>query len=202
MEPTVKYTDICPFKLAKEFWPNVVFYDKQREIIRSVEDSVETYVPAGNKLGKDFVTGFIVLSTFLRCIKSGQTCRIVTTSVAEHHLKVLWGEIGRFLTSSKHPLLFRKGGPLTVNHMEIRRASETLAKNPINYMVGRVSERGEGLAGHHADVTLGVADEASGVAKTSYAMFQGWAKRMLFIGNPNCDGFFKDGCRAGDLVAK
>jgi hypothetical protein len=104
--------------------------------------------------------------------------------------------------TSKHPLLMRKGGPLAMNHMEIRRADEFLAKNPINYLVGRVSERGEGLAGHHADVTLFVADEASGVSDVAYEMAQGWAKRMLIIGNPNvCDNFFKKGVTEGDLLA-
>lgn len=40
-----------PLAFAKEFWPSVYFYDKQREMIYSVRDNVETYVVAGNKLG-------------------------------------------------------------------------------------------------------------------------------------------------------
>ena len=158
------------------------------------------------------MTGFIALCFFLRAMKLGMTCRVVTTSVAEHHLKVLWGEIGRFLVDCKVPLLVRDSGPLVVNHMEVRRASEVDAKNPLNYLVGRVSEKGEGLAGHHADWTLGIGDEASGIDDKVYEMFQGWAsgtpgrrgrglKRMLFIGNPNpTDNFFKKACKAGDLV--
>jgi hypothetical protein len=32
-------------------------------------------------------------------------------------------------------------------------------------------------------------------------MAQGWAKRMLFLGNPNpCDSFYRKMCDAGDLV--
>ena len=145
-----------------------------------------------------------MLSLFLRCIKTGQSCRIVTTSVAEHHLKVLWGEVGRFIQTCAMPLVGGTG-PLAVNHMEVRRRGEVSAKNPLNYLVGRVSEHGEGLAGHHADVTLFVADEASGVANTSYEMAQGWAKRMLIFGNPNpCsrEHFFRKGVEAGDLLAK
>ena len=42
---------IHPFAMLEQLWPNVVMYDKQREIIMAVEDSVETYVKAGNKLG-------------------------------------------------------------------------------------------------------------------------------------------------------
>lgn len=152
--------------------------------------------------GKDFVAGFIVLCLFIRCIKTGQSCRIVTTSVAEHHLKVLWGEVGRFIQTCRVPLV-GPGRPLVVNHMEVRRRDEMQAKNPLNYLVGRVSEKGEGLAGHHAEVTLFVADEASGVDDKSYEMAQGWAKRMLIFGNPNsCQNFFRRGVDGGDLLAK
>lgn len=40
-----------PLKFAKALWPKVTFYDKQREIIYSVRDNDETFVPAGNMLG-------------------------------------------------------------------------------------------------------------------------------------------------------
>lgn len=205
---------IDPLALQRLLWPDVYFYSQQRDLIYSVEHNDETYCVAGNQLGKDYVTGFIVLCKFLRCIKTGRTCRIVTTSVAEHHLAVLWGEISRFITTSAHPLLDKDGGPLTVNHMEIRRASEKDAKNPLNYLVGRVSAKGEGLAGHHAEETLGVGDEASGIADETYKMFQGWTdggynhaigksfKGKLFIGNPNpCNQFFYKNVKAGDLLA-
>lgn len=187
-----------PIKLGRLLWPDVAFYRQQREIVYSVEENDETYVPAGNMLGKDFVAGFVVLNLFLRALKAGLTCRIVTTSVKEDHLRVLWGEVGRFLTTAKYPLLVQRGGPLVVNHMEMRRASEQDAKNPINYLIGAVSKEGEGLAGHHAEVTLAVADEASGVDDKAYKMFQGWARRMLIIGNPNpCQNFFFRGVKAG-----
>lgn len=191
---------IDPLALGQLVWPETRFYSKQREIIYSVEENLETYVPAGNKLGKDYVTGFICLNLFLRCLKEGLTCRIITTSVAEHHLKVLWGEIGRFIEQARFPLLAKDKGPLVVNYMEIRRASEMLAKNPLNYLSGRVSEKGEGLAGHHADVTLIVGDESSGLDDVVHEMGQGWAKRMLWIGNPNpTNNFFFKGVEAGDL---
>ncbi len=198
---------IDPLAFAGQLWPHVTFYQEQEDIIYSVEENVETYVPAGNKLGKDFVTAYICLSFFLRAIKDDLTCRIVTTSVKEDHLRVLWGEIGRFATSAKYNLLAEQGGPLIINHQEIRRASEAYAKNPINYLIGLVAQtggghEGEGLAGHHAEVTLAVADEASGVPEEAYKMFQGWAKRLLIIGNPNnCSNFFRRAVKEGDLLA-
>ena len=40
-----------PINFGKLVWPEVGFYDKQREAIRSVRDNIETVVPAGNQLG-------------------------------------------------------------------------------------------------------------------------------------------------------
>lgn len=195
---------IDPIAFQREWWPHVRWYDKQVECIYSVEETPETICVAGNKLGKDYVTGFIALCLFIRCVITDQTCRIVTTSVAEHHLTVLWGEIGRFLSTSAQPLLAKDGGPLIVNHMEVRCKSEMKSKNPLSYLVGRVSAKGEGLAGHHADVTLGIGDEASGLDNACREMFQGWAKRMLWIGNPNpcpTNHFFFEAVRSSDLLA-
>ena len=190
------------FLVKEAFWPSVTFYDKQVEVIESSFLNDETYVTAGNELGKDFVAGFIPLAAFLICEAKGLTCRIVTTSVAEHHLKVLWGEIGRFVTTAKVSLLAKDGGPLVMNYQEVRRVAEAEAKNPLNYLVGRVSAKGEGLAGHHADFTMVIGDEASGLDDSVYKMAQGWAKRMLWIGNPNdCRNFWRKGVKAGDLAA-
>jgi len=224
-----------PLKLAELLWPEVKFYDKQIEIIESIRDNDETYVVAGNQLGKDFVAGFIALSFFLvpqlyfpqaYCDSIDRateipdnpdalafpttkrwllkhTRRVITTSVAEHHLDVLWGEIGRFLMMSKVPLAASLGGELVSNSQEIRWKVEQLSKNPINYLVGKVSGKGEGMAGHHAAYNLMVIDEASGVDEQVYQQGQGWAKKFLIFGNPNsCVNFFYRGVKSGDLVAE
>lgn len=190
------------FLVKEVLWPRVQFYKRQVEIVESTFTNRETYVVAGNQLGKDFIAGFIALGAFVVCLHHNITCRIVTTSVAEHHLKVLWGEIGRYLITSAQPLMYNKGGPLTANYQEIRRRNEADAKNPTNYLVGRVSAKGEGLAGHHAEFTLFIGDEASGLDDLAYEMAQGWAKHMLFISNPNeTTNFFKRNVKAGDLLA-
>ena len=116
-------------------------------------------------------------------------------------MRVLWAEIARFALTAKYPLLVDKGGPLIMQHMEIRRASEREAKNPINYLVGMVSEKGEGLAGHHAEVTLVVVDEASSSEEQVYEHTQGWFKRLLGFGNAwDCANWWRKGVEAGDLV--
>jgi hypothetical protein len=127
------------------------------------------------------------------------TRRVVTTSVRQKHLDVLWGEIGKFLSLSRSPLLEARGGPLVVNSKEIRLKEERESKNPFNYLVGCVSESGEGMSGHHSAYNLCVIDEASGVHDNVYQYAQGWAKKFFF-GNPNpCNNFFRDMIRGGDL---
>ncbi len=189
---------VHPLTLGSLLWPKVTFYDKQVQVIDSVWRNKETIVPAGNKLGKDFVAGFIALTFFLL----HEEVRIVTTSVKDDHLRVLWGEIGRFIQDSEVPLLRDKGGPIIYNHRDIRKVSmATGQEDKISYLRGMVSERGEGMAGHHAAATLLIIDEASGVDDVVYTQGGTWAGRVLAIGNPNpCQNFFKRLVKAGDLV--
>ena len=192
------------FALQATVWPEVRFYDKQVEVLTAAVTARETYVTAGNKLGKDFLAGYLALASFIICKQYDVTCRIITTSVAEHHLKVLWGEIGRFTSKGKlldgRPLAGRAEDQFSINHMDIRRAPEALAKNPLSYLVGRVSEHGEGLAGHHSEWSLLIGDEASGLSDEVYEMGQGWAHHMLFIGNPNqCQNFYRRAVKKGDV---
>jgi hypothetical protein len=206
-----------PVKLGRKLWPQYGFFDKQREMIYSVRDSVETVVVAANQVGKDFTAGYIALTFFLaphlyfpleyvRQIDAQpgtywqkHTRRVVTTSVADHHLKVLWGEIGRWITSCRMPLISKDGGPLVVNHHEIRFVQESHAKHPMSYLVGQVSKEGEGMAGHHAAYTLLIGDESSGLKNEVKEQADGWAKRFLLFGNPNpCDNFFKKAVEAGN----
>jgi phage terminase large subunit len=196
-----------PFKLAKLCWPHITFYVKQREIIRSIEENDETFVSAGNMLGKDFVAGFISLWFFL----SRHPCRVVTTSADGPQLEaVLWGEIRRFIQTSAVPLEHDKGGPIVVNHLHLRKVDPRSGNMcGISYVIGRVAAKGEGMLGHHVAETgdgiprtLFVADEASGVDDQSYKASETWARRKLVIGNPYpCQTFFKRGVKGGDLYA-
>ncbi len=191
---------INPLRLRDLFWPAVVFYDKQLEVIRSVWENDETIVPAGNMLGKDYVAGFIALAFFLSAVLEGKTCRVVTTSVRDDHLRVLWGEIGRFIQNCTYDLSVKGGGQLILNHRDIRVAREY--PGHYSYLRGMVSEKGEGMTGHHAERTLLVIDEASGVDEQVYDQGRTWAARRLIIGNPNpCQNFFRRGIKAGDLHA-
>lgn len=188
---------IDPIRFAKTLWPDVTFFREQQQVIRSVEENDETFVPAGNMLGKDFVAGYIALYFFL----TRYPARVITTSVKDDHLRVLWGEIGRFIQTCRFPLDVNSGGPLIINHRDIRRLVKG-ARCPISYLRGMVSERGEGMAGHHARHTLMIIDEASGVDDLVYTQGDTWSKRKLVIGNPNpCVNFFYKGVKGGDIQA-
>src|SRR5574343_536942 len=184
-----------PIQLARLLWPDVRFYDRQREIIYSVRDDDITLVPAGNMLGKDFVAGFIALWFFM----VHREVRVVTTSVKDDHLRVLWGEIDRFIKTSKYPLTSDKGGPLVYNHHESRKSVEGQVDKH-GYLLGAVGKSGEGLSGHHARHTLLIMDECSGVDDLAYGAGQGWMQKLLAIGNPNeCQNFFRRGVKEGDI---
>ncbi len=195
-----------PLVLARLLWPDVKFYRQQEQVIRSVWENDETLVPAGNMLGKDFVAGFVALAFFL----TRTPCRVVTTSADHSQLEaVLWGEIRRFVQTSRFPLDAAKGGPLVINHLHIRRVWTNGPNkgelDPLSYMVGRVAAKGEGMLGHHVAETgdgvprtLFVADEASGVDDLSWDRAETWAKRKLAIGNPYpCNNFFRRGVKGG-----
>lgn len=202
-------------------WPDVDVYDKQREMIMSVRESTETIVVAGNQLGKDFVAGFICLSFFVwpqlyfseRYVcevesfrtpnNDPHTRRVITTSVADYHLGVLWSEIGWWLRTCRQDLRTGDDAVLMMDkQMRFVREAGMEDKNLKNYMKGQVSKQGEGMAGHHANYTLGVVDEASGMADEIHKRFMGWTKRRLYFGNPEaCENIFKEHYKAGDLLA-
>ena len=188
---------IDPLEFGRMCWPDVKFYREQTEVIYSVRDNVKTFVPAGNMLGKDFVAAFIALWFFV----SRHPCRVVTTSVDGTQLEsVLWGEIRRFLQTTKYEL------PILVNHLHLRKIVGGKVDG-LSYMIGRVAAKGEGMLGHHvANVgdevprTLFIADEASGVDDTSHDRADTWAARMLAIGNTYpCTNFFRQGVIRGDV---
>jgi hypothetical protein len=185
-----------PLQFAKEYWPDVTFYREQKEVIYSVCENTETIVHAGNKLGKDFVAGFITLYYFL-CYRE---VRIITTSVRDDHLRVLWGEIGRFIQTCKYCLDVDQGGyPLIVNHHELKKLVNK-QECKISYVRGQVSARGEGMAGHHAETALLIVDEASASGDEVYQQAKGWAKKVLAFGNPNnCHNWWRKAIEDGDV---
>lgn len=195
-----------PLQLGRILWPDVHFYDKQKEIVYSVRDNDETVVVAGNMLGKDFVAGFIALTFFLvpelyiRSKGVATEVRIMTTSVNEKHLDVLWGEMSRFISTSKIPLRIEDGGPLITNKYEIKKMVNGRLDG-FSFLVGKVAKKDESMSGAHAAHNLGVIDEASGIEDSVYEEFCKWAKRQLIFGNPHSTrNFFQKMVEGGDIL--
>jgi hypothetical protein len=197
-----------PLVLGRLLWPGVRFSKEQIAIIYSVWENDETVVPAGNELGKDFVSGFISVVFFITRFP----CKIVTTSATDTHLDVLWGEIGKFIRGSSIPLDSKQGGMLVCNERKIKKlvGGEVC---PQSYIQGQVSsqEKIAAMQGQHTTElpgeftgitvpdqgdrvprTLFIADECSSVPDPYYKMAATWAQRMLLIGNCwKCSNFFK-----------
>jgi hypothetical protein len=185
-----------PLAFKDLLWPGVYFYSRQREAIYSFVENDVTTVPAGNMLGKDFVAGFLVLYFFM----TRRPCRIVTTSAKDDHLRVLWGEIGNFVQTAAYPLLQKDGGPLILNHQDMRWVLPDGTRCPKSYAIGMVAgpDSMAAMQGHHVAATGdGVprtaffCDEASSVDDEYWRMARTWCNRAFIFGNPwPCDNFF------------
>lgn len=205
-----------PCKVIKLLWPRYLLSREQQEIAYSVWYNDETFVPAGNMLGKDFIAGLLALVFFI----TRSPCRIITTSVDHTQLEgVLWGEIRRHINECAYPLNAEDGGPLVINHLHIRKMIPVLDPNGkptdtrqlcgLSYLIGRVAAKGEGFLGHHIAKTgdgiprtLFIGDEASGLDDICYDRADTWSDRKLIIGNPyTCSNFFKRGVKGGDILA-
>lgn len=177
-------------------WPHLKLYDKQWDALYSVRDNQETFVHAGNELGKDFLAALCVLYFF--CSRS--PCRVVTSSSGETQLKsVLWGEMRQRIMDSKVPL------GLDVKHLYCSRLLPDGKVDPMSYILGHVTKTVENFQGHHLDHDkpriLCLFDEASGVGDEFYEAAQSWAHRILAIGNPlNVTNFFYRVCKRGDVA--
>ena len=210
-----------PVALCQYLWPDAMIWSKPREMLNAVRHSAETYVQAGNELSKDWTLGRLAIGFmlspwtwygrehFLRI--DGRTDlpkdapeyvrhqrRVVTTSVKDKHLDVLWGEIGNAWRTCSVDL----GRVFVMTDKEIRFREEADSKNCSSYCVGVVSgsENSEGLSGHHAPYTLAMIDEASGSNDGVHTALTEWCARLVVIGNPKpCSNFYKEYCQAGDL---
>ena len=199
-----------PGALQRYFWPQVTFTQEQWSIIYSVWDDDRTYVRAGNKLGKDFVAGFIVVAYFL----SRHPCKIITTSVKDKHLEVLWTEVEKFLRISKYPLLKGEkrevdgvtyvGNQFVLNADGMRKiVNGTIHKGSYVMKLVANDETIESFQGHHVTPDPGqpidnvprnliIGDESSGLKDAYYDMAKTCFKRMLWFGNCwPCETFFK-----------
>jgi hypothetical protein len=194
-----------PVLFLKTLWPNRYLYDQQLDIINSIPWNIETWVPAGNKLGKDYTGGFVMPWFFT----TRHPCRIVNTSAKDEHLIVLWGEMNNWIKTARKdtpfgPLRIQDGGPFLIKHREIRKVLNGDLCD-LSYIKGMVANQDsiDSLGGHHIAQlgdniprTMFVADECSSVSDDYVERAGPWADRMFFIGNTwPCDNFWKRGIK-------
>lgn len=209
----MRYERADPVALAEYLWPWMTLYDKQKEILLSVDDNDETVVPSGHELGKTFVDGVAAWIFYLR----HEPCRVITTSVSDAQLEhVLWGNIHNLYATCAYDL------PVTVGSKHVYKLGPDGNVLPLSYMIGLVASsdtkrQGQALSGHHLAMgafgeprTLGIIDEAAGVPHASYDKLRMCTHRRLITGNPYpCDNFFRfavegdpanENDRGGDVV--
>lgn len=189
-----------PLRFVALHWPDIYLYSQMREAFYShVEDDI-TVIGAGNMLGKDFLASLIVLYFVL----TRSPVRIVMTSATGDHLRVLWGEIGQRIATSKYPLDSKRGGPLICNHQDIRKIIQSGPRAgercPLSYVTSMVASNDTiaAMQGHHIAKTgdgiprtLFISDECSSVWDEIQKKASTWANRQLWIGNTwPCSNFF------------
>jgi len=194
-----------PLQFVNFLWPDLRLYDKQWDILYSVEHNGETNVYSSNMAGKDKVAALVCL----RAILCHREARVVTTSVRDDSINLLWAEIDQYINESSYPwdrsktgvLDAEHGGPLIRKYHHIRMATE-MGYSSKSYLIGTVSKKGEGLSGHHAEFTMLVVDEASGVDEKVKIFAEGWTNKLFVFGNPNeCNNWWRRAYKEGNIPA-
>lgn len=195
MVTQVDLTD--PFIFAKLCWPNMMLYDKQRQIIESVRDNLQTFVPAANETGKTRCAALISLIFYA----TRSPCRVILFSSSQDQLKqALWPEIKSLVATSRVDFGWRMVEHALTKYKDDRRI-ETL---PQDRLVAHVTTEVERFHGVHLPEDkpriLVVFDEASAVGDEFLEAAESFAHRILVIGNPLVNyGFFYTGCKGGDI---
>jgi hypothetical protein len=126
---------------------------------------------------------------------------VISSSSSESQFdSILWSEIRSLIATSALPL------PLVVNYLSIRKrcAPGSMDYQPLDYMIGHVTNQVESFQGHHLPNdkprVLAIFDEASGVPDEFFEAADTWAHRKLVIGNPlSTTNFFYHLCKSGDM---
>ena len=202
-----------PLGFIKRCWPHVTLNKEQREIICSVRDNEETFVPAANQMGKDFILALTIIWWEMRT----RPARVLATSPQFSQLDdVLWGELRKLIRSSKVPL------PLKSTHMLVRQVRNDGSIIEGGECRGQAVSKGEALLGRHLPrvtddsesaayykrmgeigipVTLLAVDEGSGMEDEPYDKSETWAHRRIVIGNCyTTTNFFYRGVESPDTL--
>lgn len=159
--------------------------DIQAEILQSVAANPMTTVRSGHGIGKSAVEAW----TLIWFMSTRPFPKIPCTAPTQHQLfDILWAEIAKWLRSSKYlndEFVWTKEKVYIKGHPE-----EWFA-------VARTATKPDALQGFHADNTMFIIDEASGVDDKIFEPILGALStdgaKLLMCGNPTqLSGFFYD----------
>jgi hypothetical protein len=161
-------------------WLDSELWEKQEEILRSIDTNRKTAVRACHSSGKTFVAALATLHFLARW----EEAIVITTAPTKNQVeKLLWAEIHSAVGRSKYP--FPK--PILTQ----------LKIGPKRYALGfttNIEHQDEGVKfqGFHAKNILVILDEAPGVATKIWKAIEGLMAsgnvRLLAIGNPTIVG--------------
>ena len=159
--------------------------DKQSEILRSVAQNPMTTVRSGHGIGKSAVEAW----TLIWFMSTRPFPKIPCTAPTQHQLfDILWAEIAKWLRHSKY---LRNEFVWTKEKVYMKGHPEEW------FAVARTATKPDALQGFHADNTMFIIDEASGVDDKIFEPILGALStdgaKLLMCGNPTqLEGFFYD----------
>lgn len=160
----VRFQERC---LGRRLW------EKQREIVRSVDANLLTAVKGCHASGKTYVASGLPLHQIIRYPQG----KAFTTSPTLRQVKMFWEEIA----------LARRSSP-TVSQLIPEPTTTGLRIAEDNYAVGASSSRGVNVQGLHGRHVLIIADEAPGIEADIWDAIEGiragGSVRVLKMGNP------------------
>lgn len=175
----VRETLIDPVQFSK-VWLDSIPWEKQEEILRSIDTKRKTAVKACHSSGKTFIAALATLHFLARW----EEAIVITTAPTKNQVeKLLWAEIHAAVGRSKYP--FPK--PILTQ----------LKIGPKRYALGfttNIEHQDEGVKfqGFHAKNILVILDEAPGVVPKIWKAIEGLMAsgnvRLLAIGNPTIVG--------------
>jgi hypothetical protein len=157
-----------------------VYWWRQEEVCRSVQNYPITVVKAGNGVGKTFLLAGLLLWFGA----SHVPCKVIATAPTESQVRdVLWAEVQAAYASARYPL----GGRMKGLRWD-------LGENWFASAFGSGSV--ESKSGRHAGDMLGIIDESSGVDPDVHSAMDSLnCSRYIHMGNPlRPDGKFYELC--------
>lgn len=182
-----------PWEFFKVAWPDIIVWDKLREVLQKLVDGKRVAVPAGHGVGKTWLEARIAL-WFLNCFPPA---KVITTAPTWPQVELLlWSEIKAAYNRSAIPL----AGRILSTELKVREDWFGVGFSTS----GKSDEREYGtpkFQGFHGENLLVIFDEAPGVRHeiwiSAISLLVGSNNKILAAGNPTSpSGDFYEACKS------